>query len=91
MKTAAARTMFEIYRDAGAAREYRVIYFTELESHERDGEIERAMEGEHVFDGYIAAGSQPAREGIQALLERLNRGEALSPAAIERELSGHLA
>jgi hypothetical protein len=90
MNQTAARTMFEIYRDAGPTGDFRVVYFTELDSHERDDEIGRAMEGSHIFDGFLAAGDDAGKQRIAAVLDRLNRGERLAAAEIEAQLSGHL-
>ena len=47
------KVMFEIYRDAEFGRRYHVVYFTELDEHTKDKEINDAMRGEHVFDGYL--------------------------------------
>ena len=47
------KVMFEIYREPEAAGRYRVVYFTELDEHNRELEINDAMRGEHVFDGYL--------------------------------------
>lgn len=90
MNQTAARTMFEIYRDAGPAGDYRVVFFTELDSHERDDEIGRAMDGEHVFDGFFRSGDDAAKARIADILNRMNRGERLNAAAIESQLSGLL-
>jgi hypothetical protein len=86
------RIMFEIYREQTYNLAYRVVYFTELNDHNKDAEIERALAGDHVFDGYLAP--TQAREGKQAitgLLRRLNNGEAVSGSQIGRELDPFLA
>ena len=36
------KTMFEIYREEGYGRKYRVVYFTELNDHNRETEISKA-------------------------------------------------
>ena len=80
--------MFEIYREAVYQGCYRVVYFTELEEHNKELEIGRAMAGEHFYDGYIATGHRHmAKEAIDQLLDRLNRGERIS----RQEVDHHLA
>jgi len=70
--------MFEIYREAGYDRAYRVVYFTELDERNRDQEISRAMAGEHVADGYIVTDQlESMKQVIDALLKRLNSGEKI--------------
>ncbi|MBM4117043.1 hypothetical protein FJ251_04755 [bacterium] len=82
------KIMFEIYREAGYDRRYRVVYFTELSERSRDLEIGRALAGEHVLDGFIALEhGERAKALIAALLERLNAGEAVS----REELAAALA
>lgn len=78
------KVMFEIYREA-AGGPHRVVYFTELDEHERDAEIARAMRGEHVFDGFAQAGDR-ARDAIDTLVDRLNRDEPLDAQAIAAAL-----
>ncbi len=82
------KVLFEIYRD-GNGGPYRVVYFTELDTHDRDAEIERAMNGEHVFDGFASEGGE-AKPAIEALVDRLNRGERLDAQAITTLLKGIL-
>lgn len=81
------KVMFEIYREAGYDRRYRVVYFTELDEHNKDAEIARAVAGEHFYDGFLKAGAlADGKKLITALLERLNRGEAVVPDDVERLL-----
>lgn len=40
------KTMFEIYRETTYTGKYRVVYFTELQDHDKETEINRAMAGE---------------------------------------------
>src|SRR5689334_7170547 len=47
------KIMFEIYKDVARNGDYRVIYFTELDDHNREAEINRAANGEHIYDGFI--------------------------------------
>jgi hypothetical protein len=81
------KIMFEIYREGTYSGRYRVVYFTELQDHNKETEINRAMSGEHFYDGFIRTyGKEKAKEAISGLLERLNRGEAVAPTDVEREL-----
>ena len=83
----ADKVMFEIYREAGYDRAYRVVYFTELDERNRDQEISRAMAGEHVADGYIEAGRlKGAKAVIAVLIERLNGGESVTRQEIDSAL-----
>jgi hypothetical protein len=81
------RIMFEIYRETTYSGKYRVVYFTELQDHNKEAEIGRAMAGEHVFDGFIRTyRKDQAKEVIEKLLGRLNAGEAVDSAQIELAL-----
>jgi hypothetical protein len=86
------KTMFEIYRETTYTGNYRVVYFTELQDHDKNAEINRALSGEHLFDGFIANHKKDdAKRAIEAILQRLNNGERLEPAEIGAELAPHLA
>jgi hypothetical protein len=83
------KVMFEIYREPYQGR-YRVVYFTELQDHNKETEINRAMAGDHFYDGFIRNyRKDQAKETINRILERLNDGESLTPADVERELQLH--
>jgi hypothetical protein len=85
------KTMFEIYRESTYSGKYRVVYFTELQDHNKETEINRAMAGEHLFDGFIRNyGKEEAKEIIGTLLDRLNNGEPLGPQDIVRALGEHV-
>ena len=87
----AEKTMFEVYRDAGSPRSFRVVYYSELTEHTRETEIHRAMAGEPVFDGYLANRSLPeAKKCIDALLARLNDGAIVSVDEVRDTLSEFL-
>ena len=69
------KIMFEIYRDKGEGA-HRVVYYTELGEHERNVEIERAMRGETVFNGFLRSIEAPAaKPAIAALLTELDAGK----------------
>jgi len=83
----ADKIMFEIYREPGYNRRFRAVYFTELDEHNKEQAINAALAGEHVYGGFIS-GTQAvrAKQAIAGLLARLNAGEALDEAAVEREM-----
>ena len=86
------KVMFEIYRDATYTGKYRVVYYTELNENNKEWEINKAMAGEHFYDGFIKNyGKDEAKDIIDALLKRMNDGESLSGTDIEKELGTHLA
>ncbi|MGH9358679.1 MAG: hypothetical protein ACRD22_22450 [Terriglobia bacterium] len=81
------KIMFEIYREATYTGRYKVVYFTELQDHNREFEISRALAGEHFFDGFIRGfRKEEAKQAIQKLIDGLNAGEALDRKEIERQL-----
>ncbi len=78
------KIMFEVYREEGFSRKYRVVYFTELDEHNKEAEINAAMAGEHFYDGFIrSSSSNDAKAMIDDFLRRLNAGEAITPAEFE--------
>lgn len=84
--------MFEIYRETPREGRYRVVYFTELDEHNKEKEINDAMRGDHVFDGFIRNyNKEEAKRAVTQLLERLNQGEKLSPAEIASALKPFMA
>ena len=86
------KVMFEIYREPETAGRYRVVYFTELDEHNRELEINDAMRGEHVFDGYLRnRKKQEGKRVLAEILERLNAGQRLSLSDMERELKPFMA
>jgi hypothetical protein len=86
------KVMFEIYRDATYTGKYRVVYYTELNENNKEWEINKAMAGEHFYDGFIKNyRKDEAKDIIDALLKRMNDGERLSSSDIEKELGVHMA
>ena len=83
----ADKIMFEIYKETTYAGKYHVVYFTELQDHNKEHEINRAMAGEHFYDGFIRNyRKEQAKEVIGGILERLNNGERLTPTDIDHAL-----
>ena len=88
----ADKVMFEIYRETEYTGRYRVVYFTELEDHNKESEINHALAGEHVYDGFIRNyRKEEAKEIIGGIVDRLNSGERIDPQEIERALGEHIA
>jgi hypothetical protein len=86
------KVMFEIYREPEFGRQYRVVYFTELDEHNKEKEINDAMRGEHVFDGYLRNYTkQEGKKIVVRILERLNSGEKLSESEMKQELKPYMA
>ena len=86
------KVMFQIYREPSFNRRYRVVYFTELDDHNRESEINDAMRGEHIFDGYLRNYTkEEAKRVVAGILERLNGGETLARAEIEGQLKPFMA
>ncbi len=74
------KVMFEVYRDlAFNADEFRVVYYTELDDHNKEHEIARAQNGEPFFDGFLLAFRiDDAKRIVSQLIERMNRGEVVT-------------
>ncbi|HWB86932.1 MAG TPA: hypothetical protein VG675_22505 [Bryobacteraceae bacterium] len=88
----ADKVMFEIYRDTEYSGKYKVVYFTELQDHNKETEINHALAGEHFFDGFIKNfGKEEAKEIIDSILIRLNNGESVNPQEVEQALGDHAA
>jgi hypothetical protein len=86
------KTMFEVYRETTYGSRFRVVYFTELQDHNKEIEINRAMAGEHFLDGFIRdVHKDDAKVLIDKLLERMNNGEDLRPDQFLAALGEHLA
>lgn len=85
------KVMFEIYREAGYNRRFKVVYFTELNDHSRETEINRALAGEHYFDGFLKdLRKQEGKAVIEGWLARLNGGEALAPELLAAALREYM-
>lgn len=82
------KIMFEIYKEATYTGQYRVVYFTELQDHNKEAEINRAMAGQHFYDGFIRQyRKDQAKEVIAQILDRLNKGERLEKEEVTRVLA----
>ena len=86
------KVMFEIYRETEYTGKYRVVYFTELQDHNKETEINHALTGEHFYDGFLKNyRKDEAKEIISAILDRLNNGEKLNPQQVEAALGDHIS
>ena len=86
------KVMFEIYRETEYSGKYRVVYFTELQDHNKETEINHALAGDHFFDGFIKNfGKDEAKQIIDGILSRLKSGERVDPQEVERALGEHMA
>jgi hypothetical protein len=85
------KIMFQIYREGGYNRKYKVVYFTELHDFNREAEINRALAGEAFYDGFIRNfKKEQAKKIIENALSRLNQGEDVSPEELEKELAEYI-
>jgi hypothetical protein len=85
------KIMFEIYKESSYSDQYRVVYFTELHEHNKEREIDRAMKGEHVFDGYILSlKKERAMKKIGDIINKLNEGKIMDPHYIDNYLEEFL-
>ena len=85
------KVMFEIYREAAYTGKYRVVYYTELNENNKEWEINRALSGEHFYDGFIKNyRKDDAKAIIDDLLRRLNDGEKLTPSDVETALGDYI-
>ena len=86
------KVMFEIYREGTYTGKFRVVYYTELTDQNKEWEINRAMAGEHFYDGFIKNWRKDeAKDIIEGVIKRLNEGERLRPEDVETALGQHLA
>jgi hypothetical protein len=86
------KVMFEIYRETEYTGQYRVVYFTELQDHNKETEINHALAGEHFYDGFLKNyRKEEAKQIIDTLVSRLNSGEKIGPQEVEAALGEHIA
>lgn len=87
------KIMFEIYRDGKYwGSKYRVVYFTELDDHNKEKEINSAMAGEHFFDGFITEFQKHESKSVIAkAIDKLNIGEQIDPEQLQEELAPYIS
>lgn len=86
------KTMFEIYREKDFNRKFKVVFYTELTEHNKEAEINRALNGETIFDGFIKDSlKEKGKAEIRELIKEMNQnGEALPVNLIKNKLSEFL-
>lgn len=86
------KTMFEIYREKEFNRKFRVVYYTELTEHNKETEINRALNGETIFDGFlIDLNKDNGKIIIKDLIKEMNaNGETIPREEIMKRLNGFL-
>ena len=81
------KIMFEIYKDSLYNKNYRVVFYTELNEHNKHAEISRALAGEHYFDGFIKDYKKDeAKQIIGSIVNELNDGKNISAENIKERL-----
>jgi hypothetical protein len=70
------KTMFEIYREKEFNRKFKVVYYTELTEHNKETEINRALNGETIFDGYLKdLQKEEGKKIIRDMIIEMNKNE----------------
>ena len=81
------KIMFEIYKDTLYNKNYRVVFYTELNEHNKHAEISRAMAGDHYYDGFIKNYKKDeAKQIIESIVNELNDGKDISIENIKERL-----
>ena len=85
------KIMFEIYEDTVYNRKFRVVYYTELNENNKHAEINRAMAGNHYFDGFIKDyRKDEAKKIIEKIVDELNDGKQVSSEQIRERLKDYI-
>ena len=87
------KTMFEIYREKEFNKKFKVVYYTELNEHNKEAEINRALNGETIFDGFLKDLTKDNGKAIikDIIRDMNNAGEPLSRDEIKNRLGQHLS
>lgn len=87
------KTMFEIYREKEFNKKFRVVYYTELTEHNKESEINQALNGETVFDGFLKdIKKENGKAVIKDLVREMNsEGIAYTREEIKLKLEEFLA
>ncbi|MBV6479003.1 MAG: hypothetical protein HGGPFJEG_01764 [Ignavibacteria bacterium] len=76
------KTMFEIYREKEFNRKFKVVFYTELNEHNKEAEINHALNGETIFDGFLKDSlKEKGKTKIRELIKEMNT----SGVAYERD------
>ncbi len=82
------KTMFEIYREKEFNKKFRVVYYTELTEHNKETEINKALNGETIFDGLISDKSK--EKGKYIIKEIINEMNLKQNALNKDEITSRL-
>ncbi len=87
------KTMFEIYREKEFNKKFKVVYYTELTEHNKESEINRAMNGETVFDGFLKDNLKDNGKAVirELIRDMNNNGSMMSKEDIKKKLEEFLA
>lgn len=93
MAFASEKSMFEIYREKGFNKKFKLIIYTELNEHNKEAEINRALDGDTVFDGFLKDNrKEEAKKTLKGLIDEMNMNDnALSEEIIREKLADYLA
>jgi len=93
MAFASEKSMFEIYREKGFNRKFKLIIYTELNEHNKETEINRALDGDTVFDGFLKDSTKnEAKKVLKEIIDEMNKADAaLEENKIKEKLSEYLA
>lgn len=81
------KIMFEIYRDKHYNEKFHVVYYTELNEHNKFSEINKAMAGESYYDGFINEYKKDeAKQIIENIVNQLNSGINIEKEKIKEML-----
>lgn len=84
------KIMFEIYRDSLYNQKFRVVYYTELNEHNKHAEISRAMSGNSFYDGFIKDyRKDEAKKIIEELVASLNEGASITIEDVKQKLKDY--
>lgn len=87
------KTMFEIYREKEFNKKFKVVYYTELTEHNKEAEINHAIAGETIYDGYIKdVLKEEGKVIIKELIDEMNSNQSpLDKTEIMKRLEECLA
>jgi len=87
------KTMFEIYREKEFNKKFKVVYYTELTEHNKETEINHALNGETIFDGFLKdLKKEYGKAVIKELLKDMNaKQESYTIDEIKARLGEYLA
>lgn len=87
------KLMFEIYRQKDFNKKFKLLIYTELNEHNKEAEINRALDGESVYDGFIKDNVKvEAKKVLAAMIDEMNKeNEAMKEEEITEKLKPFLA